>query len=99
MTDTLERTPGQWTTPTPTTGEQMLDYTRRIHWWVRLFGVLTLIGMALWMVTVMYFVGRGVATRADASSTTTVTTSTSHGSYDGCISQGYDVATCTRIYG
>jgi hypothetical protein len=37
------------------------DYARRIHWWVRLFGVLALTGMALWIVTLMYLAGQASA--------------------------------------
>lgn len=97
MTDTLDRTADRWTTPTPTTGEQMLDYTRRIHWWVRLFGVLALAWLIGGFLLGVYLGVKAGAEHSNAS--TTVTTSTNHGSYGGCISQGYDVATCTRIYG
>lgn len=51
MQQLLDAPRSDWDAVTPppktTTGVQMVDYMRRIHWWVRLFGVLALAGAAL----------------------------------------------------
>lgn len=42
--------------PAPTTGLAVVDYLRRIHWWIRLFGVLFAISMAFSLIGVILFV-------------------------------------------
>jgi hypothetical protein len=43
------------------------DYARRIHWWVRLLGIIMLTGMAISAVSTAYFIARAAQASANAS--------------------------------
>lgn len=61
LTQNLPTATGQWTPLVLTPAEQTADYTRRIHWWIRLFGVAWLASWALGLVFAVYLISAASA--------------------------------------
>lgn len=70
MTQIIDRPPIQdqalQTAPTggPSNGWLVADYLRRIHWWVRLFGVCAIISVAGWVFLLVFFASAAVFSRS-----------------------------------
>lgn len=61
------------------------SYTRRIHWWIRLFGV-------VWLTTLIVGLAMGAFMVGVATRTTTQTP------YERCINRGTSPSTCRGLY-
>lgn len=74
------------------------DYLRRIHWWVRLFGivwiVIPIVATAMFVAFVMGIIGMA-ATDSDSYSPTSTTSASS---YSSCMARGYSSVTCRALY-
>jgi hypothetical protein len=79
-----------WAAPEPKTvsaDERTADYARRIHWWVRLFGV-------VWLATILIGVIGAVSVAVMAASE-----SAAPSDYEACVDRGVSISTCLELYG
>lgn len=106
MTQTID-TETSWPTPTKTMdgttlilppAEQTADYARRIHWWVRLFGIVWIVIPVVATIMAVFFAVGIVSMGAVNSKFPTTSTSSSSSSYSSCVAQGYGTTTCRAIY-
>lgn len=66
------------------------DYLRRIHWWVRLFGIIWIvIPVVFALIGVLFLLGGITAATVDKIPTS---------AQQKCISQGYGADECARMY-
>lgn len=94
MTQTIDQTsPKTWPTPQPAAPSGLaVDYLRRIHWWVRLFGIIWIVIPIVTLIIGGFFM-IGVASRA------TTNNPGPSASYSRCIDQGlFSAAECARMY-
>ncbi len=96
MTQTIDQTTDTaWRGLVLTPAEQTADYTRRIHWWVRLFGIVWIV------IPVLAFLG-AVAFALGALSLSagdnTMSVPTPAESYAKCLLEGFSTTECDRWY-
>jgi hypothetical protein len=102
VTQTIDQ-PTAW--PTPATDPNLdgihvltqrnTDYLKRVHWWVRLFGIVWIVIPVLaFLAAVAFALG---ALSLSASDNTTSTPSSS-ASYDRCLIEGFSATECGRWY-
>lgn len=63
------------------------EYARRIHWWVRLFGIIWIVIPIIAAIVAFFFI-MGVSS----------STGLENSSYGRCLDNGYSVSECTRMY-
>lgn len=82
-----------WATLTP--AEQSYDYIRRIHWWVRLFGIVWIVIPVVASLAAMAF-ALGILSKSAADNTMSVPTPAA--SYAQCLTEGFSATECGRWY-
>jgi hypothetical protein len=82
-----------WATLTP--AEQSYDYIRRIHWWVRLFGIVWVVIPVVASLAAVAF-GLGILSKSAADNTMSVPTPAE--SYAKCLLDGFKATECDRWY-
>ena len=97
MTQITDDTPIEWPMPAIDSNLDVLtrqsnDYLRRIHWWVRLFGI-------IWIVIPIVATLAGIAFFVGAIAGATDPEPAGPTSYEKCVSEAvYRVADCARMY-
>jgi hypothetical protein len=89
MTQTIDHPATGWSELVLTPTEQNADYLRRIHWWVRLFGIVWIVIPVVATLMAIFF-ALGILSMASATR--------SPSAYSKCVADGYGVTECARMY-
>ena len=98
MTQTIDHRPTSWADPNldgiHVLTQRNTDYLRRIHWWVRLFGIVWIVLPVVAFLAAVAF-GLGIISMSQVEN---IDKPTASASFAKCITEGFSTSECSRWY-